>query len=55
MDQSSMSIANRSLPRMSIDELFSFRDSYEARWEIEKKRSSVKNGLASGNTIEVKF
>ena len=55
MDQSSMSIGNRSLSRLSIDELFEFRDSYEKRWEIEKKRSRVKNGLPSGNTIGVKF
>ncbi len=55
MDQSSMSIAGRSLSRMSIDELIQFRDSYEARWEIEKKRARIANGKPSGNTIRVQF
>ena len=55
MDQSSMSIAGRSLSRMSIDELLTFRDRYKAEWLKEVKLARIKNGDASGNTIKVQF
>ncbi len=55
MDQSSMSIAGRSLSRMSIDELMTFRDRYKTDWLKEVKMARIKNGMASGNTIGVKF
>ena len=55
MDQSSMSIAGRSLSRMSIDELLTFRDRYKAEWLKEVKLTRIKNGDASGNTIRVQF
>ena len=55
MDQSSMSIAGRSLSRMSIDELMTFRDRYKAEWLKEVKLARIKNGMGSGNTIGVKF
>jgi hypothetical protein len=37
VDQSSYSIAGRSLSRMSIDELLLFRDRYRAEWLKEKR------------------
>ena len=55
MDQSSMSIAGRSLSRMSIDELLTFRDRYKTEYLKEVKLARIKNNDASGNTIRVEF
>ena len=55
MDQQSMSIAGRSLSRMSITDLMTFRDRYKAEYLKEVKIARIKNGLASGNTIKVNF
>jgi hypothetical protein len=55
MDQSSMSIAGRSLSRMSIDELLTFKDRYKAEWLKEVKMARIKNNQGSGNTIKVRF
>jgi len=55
IDQSSFSIAGRSLSRMSIDELLTFRDRYHAEYLEEVKKARIKNKQRSGNTIEVKF
>ena len=50
-----MSIAGRSLSRMSITDLMTFRDRYKAEYLKEVKIARIKNGLASGNTIKVNF
>jgi|TARA_R110002020_G_scaffold117576_4_gene268858 hypothetical protein len=55
MDQSSMSIAGRSLSRLSIDELMTFRDRYKTEYLKEQKISRIKNKKGSGNTVKVKF
>ena len=55
MDQASMSIAGRSLSRMSIDELLTFRDRYKTEWLKEVKEARIKNGMTTGNTIRVEF
>jgi|TARA_Y100000033_G_scaffold48118_1_gene54488 hypothetical protein len=55
MDQSSMSIAGRSLSRMSIDELMTFRDRYKAEYLKEIKLARIRNGQGSGNTPKVRF
>ena len=55
IDQSSMSIAGRSLSRMSVDELMTFRDRYKAEYLKEIKLARIRNKQASGNTIKVKF
>ena len=55
IDQSSMSIAGRSLSRMSIDELLTFRDRYKAEYLKEVKQLRIKNKRGSGNTIKVNF
>jgi len=55
MDQSSMSIAGRSLSRMSIDELFQLKDRYQAEYDKEVKKAAIKNGKSSGTTILTKF
>ena len=55
MDQSSMSIAGRSLSRLSIDELLTFRARYRAEYLKEVKQLRIKNKRGSGNTIKVNF
>ena len=55
MDQSSMSIAGRSLSRLSIDELLTFRDRYKTEYLKEVKQLRIKNKRGSGNTIKVNF
>lgn len=55
MDQSSMSIAGRSLSRLSIDELLTFRARYKAEYLKEVKQLRIKNKRGSGNTIKVNF
>lgn len=55
MDQSSMSIAGRSLSRMSIDELLTFRDRYKAEYLKEIKLARIRNKQGSGNTVKVNF
>lgn len=55
IDQSSMSIAGRSLSRLSIDELLLFRDRYKAEYLKEIKLDRIRNKKGSGNTIKVKF
>jgi len=55
IDQSSMSIAGRSLSRMSVDELLTFRDRYKSEWLKEVKIARIKNNQGSGNTIKVNF
>jgi len=55
MDQSSMSIAGRSLSRMTIDELLQFRDRYKAEYLREVKKDRVRNKKPSGNEILVSF
>ena len=55
MDQSSMSIAGRSLSRLSVDELMTFRDRYKTEYLKEVKMARIKNNRGSGNTVKVKF
>jgi hypothetical protein len=55
IDQSSMSIAGRSLSRMSIDELMTFRDRYKAEYLKEIKLARIRNGQGTGNTPKVRF
>ena len=55
MDQSSMSIAGRSLSRMSIDELLTFRDRYKSEYLKEIKLARIRNKQGSGNTVKVNF
>ena len=55
IDQSSFSLAGRSLSRMSIDELMTFRDRYHAEYLKEVKLARIKNKQGSGNTIKVNF
>jgi len=54
-DQMSYSIAGRSLSRMSIDDLMTFRDRYRAEYNEELKKARIKNHQDTGNTIKVRF
>ena len=55
IDQSSMSIAGRSLSRMTPEELFTMRDraSYEVTKELNKAR--IAKGLGNSSTIKARF
>ena len=55
IDQSSMSIAGRSLSRMSFDELKNFRDYYKTEYLKEIKLARIRNGQGTGNTPKVRF
>ena len=55
IDQSSFSLGGRSLSRMSVDELMTFRDKYKAEYAREVKKSRIRNGKGSGNSVPVKF
>ena len=55
MDQSSMSIAGRSLSRMSIDELMNFRNRFKVEYLKELKQARAKNNQGTGNNIKVRF
>jgi F0F1-type ATP synthase epsilon subunit len=55
MDQSSMSIAGRSLSRLTIDELLTFRNRYKSEYLKEIKKARLKNNKASGNSIKARF
>ena len=55
IDQSSMSIAGRSLSRMTIDEIMTFRDRYKAEYLKEIKKARIKNKTASGNSVKARF
>ena len=54
-DQMSYSIAGRSLARMSIDDLMTFRNRYRAEYNEELKKARIKNKQDTGNTIKVRF
>ena len=55
VDQSSYSIAGRSLSRMSIDELLLFRDRYKAEWLKEKRLERAKKGKGHNGIILTRF
>jgi len=55
VDQSSYSIAGRSLSRMSIDELLLFRDRYRAEWLKEKRLERSKKGQGHNGIILTRF
>jgi hypothetical protein len=50
-DQSSYSIGNRSLSRMSIPELLSFRDSYRAMVASEERAARLASGGVAGKVM----
>lgn len=55
IDQSSFSLGGRSLSRMSIDELMTFRDRYHAEYKKEVRLARIKNKQGSGTTIKTRF
>ena len=50
-DQMSYSIAGRSLSRMPIDDLLTFRDRYKAEWNKEKRLQRGKAGKGNDGII----
>ena len=55
IDQSSMSIAGRSLSRTPLADLQELRASYKAEYLQEIKKARIRNKQGSGNTIKVRF
>lgn len=55
LDQQSYSINNRSLSRMSVDELLKWRDKYRALYRSELKDEKIKNGIGVGGKVQVRF
>ena len=54
-DVQNYSINNRSLTKMSIDELLKWRDYYKAEVLREKRIERAKSGKGSGNRVLVRF
>ena len=55
IDQQSMSIAGRSLSRMTTDELFKWRNDYRERVRMDLYKQRIRAGKNPGNSIAVKF
>ena len=55
LDQSSYSIAGRSLSRMDVDDLLRFKAIYSWRVKREIQLERIRNGQRPGNTIDVRF
>lgn len=54
-DQSSYSIAGRSISRMSPEELLTWRDKYKREYQSELSAQKLAKGMDSGNLIKVRF
>jgi hypothetical protein len=54
-DQMSFSIAGRSLSRMSIQDLLTFRDQYKAMWLKEKRMQRAREGLGHNGIIKTQL
>jgi len=54
-DVSSYSIAGRSLSKLSFDELIKARDDYRREVKREKSAELIRQGKATGATIQVRF
>jgi tRNA pseudouridine-54 N-methylase len=53
--QLSMSVAGRSIQRMSLDELINAKSKFESLVAAEKSSADVAAGKPSRNTIQVRF
>tara|TARA_Y100000289_G_C3872448_1_gene124233 strand:+ start:14 stop:640 length:627 start_codon:yes stop_codon:yes gene_type:complete len=54
-DVNSYSIGNRSLSKMSVDELLQWRDYYRAEYNREVRKERMDRGEGTGNTVKVRF
>lgn len=54
-DQESYSIAGRSLSRMNIADLMSFKDQYRAEVKREEDAEKIAKGLGTGKNIQVRM
>ena len=54
-DVSSYSIGNRSLAKMTPEELTNWRDYYKAEYNRELRKEQIDRGEGTGNTIKVRF
>ena len=54
-DVSSYSINGRSLTKIAIPELMEWRDRYKSEYLREVRKERVRNGIATGSTVQVRF
>ena len=54
-DVSNYSINNRSLTKLSVDELLKWRDYYKAEYLREIREQRIKSGQGSGSNVLVRF
>lgn len=55
IDQQAMSIAGRSLTRMSPEELYGWRNRFKQQVHQELVKQRIANGQSTGNTVKVRF
>lgn len=55
LDQESYTIGNRSLKRMSLEELLKFRDTYKMQYNSELQAERLAMGLGTKNKVMVRF
>ena len=55
IDQQAMSIAGRSLTRMSPEELYGWRNRFKQEVHMEKVKQRMAVGQQTGNTVKVRF
>ena len=55
IDQSSMSIAGRSLSRMTPEEIRDWYEYYRYKVNLEVKKDRISKGLATGSLIKARF
>jgi len=55
IDQQSYSIAGRTLAKIPIPDLIALRDKYKMEYQMELKAERLKNNLATGSKVMVRF
>jgi hypothetical protein len=55
LDQNSMSIGNRAVSRMNMDELVKWEAVYSAKYEDEVRRERMRRGLRTSRSVKVRF
>lgn len=55
LDQQSYSIQGRSLSRMSIEDLYTWRDKYQRMYDAERERERIQQGMGNGRKVQIRF
>ena len=54
-DAAALSVAGRSITKMTLEELISARSKYMAQYQVELKAERISAGLGSGSTVRIRF